>query len=132
MSNPTPLLENLMPPWKPGQTGNPNGRPTKIYTILKQSGYTRDDVRTAFHEISWMTIEELKEKFADPASPAIIKVITHCFKRAIEKGDYRYISEIIQQTIGAPKQTLDANITIEQPLFPDVSTNNSVQPHLIT
>lgn len=121
MSNPHPV------PFTSDFSTNPErinrlGRRPKIYTVLKQSGYSKDDIRTAFFEISWMNVAELKKKFENPKSPAIIKVIANCFNKAIMKGDYRYIAEIIQQTIGAPKQTLDANIIFEQPFFPDIKT----------
>jgi len=98
---------------KPGETLNPNGRPRKIYTILKESGYTKDDVRTAFNEIAWADIDGLQKIFKDPKSPAIIKVIAHAYKRAIEKGDYRYVSEIIQQSIGKPKETSEVSMTAQ-------------------
>ena len=93
-----------------GQSGNPNGRPKKIYTVLKESGYTRDDVRNAFNEIAWADVNELQRLFKDEKSPAIIKVIAHAYKRAIEKGDYRYVAEIINQSIGKPKETSEVNL----------------------
>ena len=109
-----PNPENVRPyQMKPGETLNPNGRPRKIYTILKESGYTKDDVRTAFNEIAWADVDELQRLFKDPKSPAIIKVIAHAYKRAIEKGDYRYVSEIIQQSIGKPKETSEVSMTAQ-------------------
>jgi hypothetical protein len=109
-----PNPENVRPyQMKPGETLNPNGRPRKIYTILKESGYTKDDVRTAFNEIAWADIDGLQKIFKDPKSPAIIKVIAHAYKRAIEKGDYRYVSEIIQQSIGKPKETSEVSMTAQ-------------------
>lgn len=96
-----------------GQSGNPNGRPRKIYTILKESGYSKDDVRNAFNEIAWADVDELQRLFKDPKSPAIIKVIAHAYKRAIEKGDYRYVAEIIQQSIGKPKETSEVSMTAQ-------------------
>lgn len=92
--------------FKPNESGNPNGRPKKIYTILKETGYSKDDIRTAFNELAWTKFDELEKQFSDPNAPAIVRVIAHVFTRAIEKGDYRYISEIIQQIAGKPKETV--------------------------
>lgn len=94
-----------------GEVGNPNGRPKKIYTVLKQSGFTKDDVRDAFEEIGWQSIDELKEIENDPTKPAILKVIAKAFIRGAEKGDFRYVSEILQHVVGKPKETVEQTIT---------------------
>jgi len=94
-----------------GETLNPNGRPKRIYTVLKQSGFSKDDVRDAFEEIGWQSIDELKEIENDPTKPAILKVIAKAFIRGAEKGDFRYVSEILQHVVGKPKETVEQTIT---------------------
>ena len=96
-----------------GETANPNGRPPKIYTVLKRKGFTPEDIRIAFGEINWYNVDELKKVFENPQTPAILKILAHVYKRAIEKGDYRYVKEIIEQAIGKPKETVDAHIKQE-------------------
>jgi len=100
-----PNPENIEPyKMKPGQTLNPNGRPKRIYTILKESGYSKEDIGDAFKEIGWQTIEDLQEIVDDPKKPVILKVIARAFIKGADKGDFRYVSEILQHVIGKPKE----------------------------
>lgn len=105
---------------------NRAGRPRKIYTILKESGYSKDDIREAYFQIAWSDINELQRLFKDDNSPAIIKVIAHSFKRAIEKGEYSFVQQIIEQVIGKPKETIDQKILIAkfEVRFNDEKLNN--------
>ncbi len=100
-----PNPENIEPyKMKPGQTLNPNGRPKRIYTILKESGYSKDDIGDAFKEIGWQTIEDLQAIVEDETKPVILKVIARAFIKGADKGDFRYVSEILQHVIGKPKE----------------------------
>lgn len=94
---------NLIPA-KKGEIRNPNGRPKKIYTLLRESGFGRDDIRTAMQEAGWQTAKELQAIIDDETKPAILKIIARAFIKGAEKGDYRYISEIMQQAIGKPTE----------------------------
>jgi hypothetical protein len=124
-----PNPQNIEPyKMQKGETLNPNGRPRKIYTVLKESGYTKDDVRNAFNEIAWADVDELQRLFKDPKSPAIIKVIAHAYKRAIEKGDYRYVSEIIMQSIGKPQEKSDIKSEITIRLIDDNDSETETTP----
>ncbi len=93
--------------FKPGESGNPNGRPKKIYNLLKQSGYSKDDIRDAFEEIGWQNTDDLKAVLEDETKPVILKVIAKAFLRGAEKGDFRYVSEILTHAIGKPKEQVD-------------------------
>ena len=102
---------------------NKAGRPPKIYTVLRKSGYSRDDIRNAYNEIAWSDVSELKRLFEDENSPAIIKVIANAFQRAIKKGDYRYVKEIIEQIIGQAKINLDADIKMDYNITLNLNDN---------
>lgn len=99
--------ENLKP-WKPGQSGNPLGRPRRIYSVLKDSGYSREDIADAFAEVGWQTIDDLQAILDDDSKPAILKVIARAFIKGAEKGDFRYVSEILAHCIGVPGKKADA------------------------
>lgn len=124
MANP----ENLIPHQiKPGQVLNPTGRPKRIYNILKESGYSKDDIRDAFEEIGWQTIEELNDVLNDDSKPAILKVIARAFIKGAEKGDFRYVSEILMHVVGKPKEQSE-NKHLHKILVEYVNTNNTALP----
>ena len=102
--------------FKPGESGNPNGRPKKIYTILQKKGYSKDDIRTAFSEIAWYTLEEAKELQDDETKPVITRIVCKQFLEAFNKGDWNRIKEILEHSIGRPKQ--DIGITTNPEIKP--------------
>lgn len=95
--------EDNLKSYKPGESGNPNGRPRKIYTILKNKGYSKDDVRTVFQELSFYTPAELKKAIKDPKTPAIMLIAAKAMEAASGKGEYSKVREIIEQAIGKPQ-----------------------------
>ena len=103
--------------FKPGQSGNPAGRPKKIYKILRESGFSIEDIRDAFAEIGWQKQEELEAIMLDPEKPVILKVIAKAFLKGSDKGDYRYVREILEQTMGKPKEQMDVTTGGEQVKF---------------
>ena len=88
-----------------GQPTNLGGRKKKIYTILKDKGYSKDDIRTVFEEMLFYTVDELKEIIKKSNTPAIVLITAMSVKNAIVKGDYRMAKEIIEQVIGKALQS---------------------------
>ena len=87
-----------------GQDPTKGGRPKKIYTILKDKGYSKDDVITAFTEMLFYSIEELKEVANDPSKPIIMKIVATALRDAFVQGDYKKGKDIIEQVIGRALQ----------------------------
>lgn len=103
-----PKPENVKPhEWKKGQSGNPKGRPKKIYTVLKEKGFSGDDIKTAFGEMAWYTLKELKQVHKDEKKPVIMRIVANQFYLALSKGDWGKVKEILEHTIGKPTQGLE-------------------------
>jgi len=102
------MNENLKP-FNKGydERRNVNGRPKKIFNLIKESGYSKEDIRDAFDEIGWQTMDDLNEVMLDPNKPVILKVIAKAFLRGADKGDFRYVSEILTHVLGKPKEQVD-------------------------
>jgi hypothetical protein len=90
-----------------GQDPTRGGRKKKIYTILKEKGYSKEDVHACFGELAFYTLAELREVAKDETKPVIMVVLAMAFKNAAQKGDYKQIKEIMEQSIGRPNQAVD-------------------------
>lgn len=114
------------------QRPNDSGRKKKIYTILKEKGYSADDMRTAFGEVAFYNFTELKKLENDESKPIITRIIAKQFLTAFEKSDWSKIKEILEHVIGKPNQTIDQNInemsapTEVEVVFKDFSKNENV------
>jgi hypothetical protein len=86
-----------------------DGRKKKIYTVLKEKGYSADDIRTAFGEIAYYDEQELEEVIGDTSKPIITRIVANQFKTAFYKGDWNKIKEILEHTIGKPDQNINAS-----------------------
>ena len=80
-----------------------SGRPKSIYTVLKDKGYNKDDIRPCFTQLAYYTPKELKDVVNDPEKPVIMHIIAKAMLRAIKAGRYDYVRDIINQVIGTPK-----------------------------
>lgn len=85
---------------------NTKGRPKKIFTILKEKGFGKDDIKTAFGELAWYNIDEAKELMDDEKKPLILKIVAGQFIEAFDKKDWNKIKEILEHTIGKPRQEI--------------------------
>ena len=103
---PNPNLKDSAVKFGSGQDPTRGGRPKKIYTILKEKGYSKDDVKTAFGELTWYTLKELKNVHTDEEKPVILRIIANQMFQALKKGDWTKIKEIMEHTIGKPVQKL--------------------------
>lgn len=85
------------------------GRKKKIYTILKEKGYSLDDVKAAFGELAFYTIGELQEVIVDDTKPAIARIVANQFVHALKNADWTKIKEILEHVIGKPTQVIKSD-----------------------
>ncbi len=86
---------------------NKEGRPKKIYTVIREAGYSVDDMKTAFGEVAWYDLKELKKIHEDESKPVILRILANQFYQALKRGDWNKIKEILEHTIGKPTQPVD-------------------------
>ena len=84
-----------------------NGRKKKIYSVINEMGYSADDIKTAFGELAFYSLAELKAVHDDENKPIITRIIANQFFQALKKSDWNKIKEILEHVIGKPQYKLD-------------------------
>ena len=108
-------IENLTP-FKKGQSGNPNGRPRKFVTLLKDIGYKRSEINDTIQAMMAMDKDELKDVFKNPKATILEITIAAAMGKSIEKGSLYSIETLLSRVFGMPKQEVEQTI-IERPIF---------------
>jgi hypothetical protein len=109
--------EDLIP-YKPGQSGNPNGRPKKIVTKLKELGYSKDDINQTYMNMMAMNRQELEQIDKDKTGQYTIieQIIAGSLTKAHDKNSLYNLETLVTRVHGKPKETLDNNIITEEPI----------------
>ena len=105
--------DNLKPAWDKGQSGNPNGRPKGAKGRATIARYWLEVNQNLKNPI---TGEQENMSQEDLITLAIIK--------KARDGDVNAYKALMDSGYGAPLQQIEQT-NIEQPLFPDVTTDDS-------
>ena len=108
--------ENLIP-YKKGQSGNPNGRPKKVDTILKDIFLSEYNIKLS----KWQTEEIIKNILTKSRSELIelaknddlpfwVSMIAKKATRDYERGSIHLLELLFDRVYGKPKETVDQNI----------------------
>jgi hypothetical protein len=90
-----------------GESGNPNGRPRKIVSLLKDQGYKLSEINDTLMALLSMDMNELKEAFENPKATVLEKAVAGAIRKSIEKGSLYNIETIITRAMGKPKEQQD-------------------------
>ena len=99
-----------------GQSGNPNGRPRKFVTTLKEIGYKRSEINDTIQAMMAMDKDELTDVFKNPKATILEITIASAMKKSIEKGTLYSMETLLSRVFGMPKQEVEQTI-IERPIF---------------
>ena len=100
--------EHLIP-FKPGQSGNPNGRPRKYVSLLKEQGYKVSEINDTIQAMMSMDLEELKSVWDNPKATILEKTIAAAMRKSLEKGSLYSLETLLTRVYGKPKETVDTN-----------------------
>jgi hypothetical protein len=98
--------EHLIPFVK-GQSGNPNGRPRKYVSILKDQGYKLSEINDTIQNMMAMNTDELKEVFNNQKSTILEKTIANAMNKSLIKGSLYSLDTLLTRVYGKPKEQID-------------------------
>ena len=90
--------------FKAGESGNPNGRPRKYVSLLKDQGYKLSEINDSLMALLSMDLNELKDVFENPKATVLEKAVAGAIRKSIEKGSLYNIETIITRAMGKPKE----------------------------
>jgi hypothetical protein len=104
--------KNLKPPWKPGESGNPNGRKPKLLNQIiiefKDKGYklpTKADTYDAMVFLSVLSKDEITSIVTDDTQPMLLRIVGK--KLLSAKGD-EMLREIMDRQHGKPTTNIES------------------------
>lgn len=91
--------------FKPGQSGNPNGRPKLPPELKAVKALTADEINRMISKYTRMSKAELREAIESPDTPALELMIASGIANGIKTGDYSKIAFLLDRTIGKVKDS---------------------------
>jgi hypothetical protein len=95
-----------------GETANPNGRPRKYVSQLREQGYKLAEVNDCIQAIMSMSVDELKDVWDNPKATILEKTIANALMTSLKKGSLYSIDTLLTRVYGKPKETSD--VTMDQ------------------
>jgi hypothetical protein len=88
-----------------GQILNPNGRPKKYVSLLKESGYKLSEINDTIQTMMAMDLDELADVFKNPKATVLERTIANAMRKSLEKGSLYSLETLLTRVYGKPKET---------------------------
>lgn len=99
--------EHNLIPVKKGEIRNPNGRPRKYVSLLKEQGYKVSEINDTIQAMMSMDLEELKSVWDNSKATVLEKTIAAAMRKSLEKGSLYSLETLLTRVYGKPKETVD-------------------------
>ena len=94
-------------PFEPGESGNPNGRPRKYVTLLKEQGYKLREINDTIQVMMSMDMDELSNVYKNPKATVLEKTIANAMNKSLQKGSLYSLDTLLTRVYGKPKEQMD-------------------------
>jgi hypothetical protein len=94
-----------------GETNNPNGRPKKLVTLMKEVGYTKSQVEQTMVTMMGLSRKELEKIDKGEEYTILERTIAGALLKGHDKNSLFNLEMLLSRAQGKPKETVDQNIT---------------------
>jgi hypothetical protein len=94
-----------------GETMNPNGRPKKYVSLLKDAGYKLSEINDTIQTMMAMDLDELADVFKNPKATVLERTIANAMRKSLEKGSLYSLETLLTRVYGKPKES--AHVTTD-------------------
>ena len=94
-------------PFKPGQSGNPSGRPKTPEDIAKAKRLNQHELDRIINKYLWMDREAMQARLKDPSTPMMEIMVGSIVAQAAQKGDQQRLEFILQRVVGKVKDQIE-------------------------
>lgn len=108
--------EQNLKPFKKGEVANPNGRPKKYVSLLKESGYKLSEINDTIQAMMAMDLDELKSVWDNPKATILEKTIANAMMTSLKKGSLYSLETLLSRAFGNPKQMTELTGANSEPI----------------
>lgn len=88
-----------------GETMNPNGRPRKYVSLLKEQGYRLSEINDTIQAMMSMDLSELQKVNDNPKATILEKTIAAAMIKSLKNGSLFSLETLLTRVYGKPKET---------------------------
>lgn len=106
------MSEHLTPyQWQQGESGNPQGRPPKLKSLLRSYGLTPSQATELINALLLHDRPALRAIVDDEASPVIETIVARALLKSAERGTLHALDLLLTRAHGLPRPSEPATPT---------------------
>jgi hypothetical protein len=90
-----------------GETANPNGRPRKYVSLLKEQGYKLAEINDSIQALMSMTPKELEAVTKNPDATVLELTVAKAMVKSMNNGSLYSMDTLLSRVYGKPKEQVD-------------------------
>jgi hypothetical protein len=98
------IIEHQFPK---GVSSNPNGRPRKYVSLLKEQGYKLSEINDSIQALMSMDEEELRSVSLNDEATVLEKTVAKAMLKSLSNGSLFSLDTLLTRVYGKPKEQMD-------------------------